>query len=87
MLAKASSVLFKRLTSAAGGRMDLVRPSRALKWFGLQAHSPLPDAVDAVRRPMRHPAFDLKNPNRVRALIGSFAGNHLRFHSRDGIDR
>jgi aminopeptidase N len=54
------------------------------KWFGLQAQSPLPDTVESVRRLMRHSAFDLKNPNRVRALIGSFAGNHLRFHARDG---
>jgi aminopeptidase N len=33
---------------------------------------------------MRHPAFDIKNPNRVRALIGAFAGNHLRFHAING---
>jgi aminopeptidase N len=26
----------------------------------------------------------MKNPNRVRALIGAFAGNHLRFHAADG---
>jgi aminopeptidase N len=38
----------------------------------------------AVRELMKHPAFDLKNPNRVRALIGAFAGNHLRFHGADG---
>ena len=29
---------------------------------------------------MKHPAFDIKNPNRVRALIGAFSANHLRFH-------
>ena len=33
---------------------------------------------------MRHPAFDIKNPNRVRALIGAFSANHLRFHNADG---
>jgi aminopeptidase N len=33
---------------------------------------------------MKHPAFDIKNPNRVRALVGAFAGNHLRFHAKDG---
>jgi aminopeptidase N len=33
---------------------------------------------------MKHPAFDIKNPNRVRALIGAFAGNHLRFHAANG---
>ena len=33
---------------------------------------------------MHHPAFDLKNPNRVRALIGAFSANHLRFHDKSG---
>ncbi|HEY5347969.1 MAG TPA: aminopeptidase N C-terminal domain-containing protein, partial [Rhizomicrobium sp.] len=54
------------------------------KWMGLQAASPLPGTVAAVRALMKHPAFDIKNPNRVRALVGSFSGNHLRFHSADG---
>ena len=54
------------------------------KWMGLQAGSPLPDTCASVRALMRHPAFDIKNPNRVRALIGAFAGNHLRFHSANG---
>jgi len=54
------------------------------KWMGLQAGSPLPETVTAVRGLMRHPAFDIKNPNRVRALIGAFSANHLRFHNQDG---
>jgi aminopeptidase N len=54
------------------------------KWMGLQAGSPLPGTVGAVRTLMGHPAFDMKNPNRVRALIGAFAGNHLRFHAANG---
>jgi aminopeptidase N len=54
------------------------------KWMGLQAGSPLPETVTAVRGLMRHPAFDIKNPNRVRALIGAFSANHLRFHNADG---
>ena len=54
------------------------------KWMGLQAGSPLPETVPSVRALMRHPAFDIKNPNRVRALIGAFGGNHLRFHSASG---
>jgi aminopeptidase N len=33
---------------------------------------------------MNDPGFDIKNPNRVRALIGAFAANHLRFHDRAG---
>jgi aminopeptidase N len=55
------------------------------KWMGLQAMSPRPETVDRVRALMGHPVFSLKNPNRVRALIGAFAiGNPLRFHDRSG---
>jgi len=54
------------------------------KWMGLQAGSILPETVLAVRELMKHPAFDLRNPNRVRALIGAFSVNHLRFHGADG---
>jgi aminopeptidase N len=54
------------------------------KWMSLQAGAPLPDAVASVRALMKHPAFDLKNPNRVRALIGAFSANHLRFHDKSG---
>jgi aminopeptidase N len=54
------------------------------KWMGLQAGSPLHDTVERVRALMNHPAFDIKNPNRVRALVGAFSGNQLRFHAADG---
>jgi aminopeptidase N len=54
------------------------------KWMGLQAYSPLPDTVERVRALTKHPAYDVKNPNRVRSLVGAFSGNHLRFHAKDG---
>ena len=54
------------------------------KWMGLQAGSPLPETAASVAALMKHPAFDIKNPNRVRALVGAFSGNHLRFHGKDG---
>jgi aminopeptidase N len=54
------------------------------KWLALQASSPLPGTVAGVRALTKHPAFDMKNPNRVRSLIGAFAGNQLRFHGKDG---
>jgi aminopeptidase N len=54
------------------------------KWMGLQAGSPLPETPATVAALMKHPAFDIKNPNRVRALIGAFSANHLRFHNADG---
>ncbi len=54
------------------------------KWLTVQAQSPLPQATADVRRLMQDPAFDLKNPNRVRALVGAFSANHLRFHDASG---
>ena len=33
---------------------------------------------------LAHPAFDIRNPNKVYALIRSFCGNHVRFHAADG---
>ncbi len=54
------------------------------KWMGLQAGSILPETLLAVGELMKHPAFDIRNPNRVRALIGAFSVNHLRFHGADG---
>ncbi|MGO9673842.1 MAG: aminopeptidase N [Methylocella sp.] len=55
------------------------------KWFALQAMIPACDTLDRIKRLMRHPAFSLGNPNRVRALIGSFAtGNQTRFNAPDG---
>jgi len=55
------------------------------KWFALQARSSLPQTPERVRELTRHPAFERKNPNRVRALIGTFSqANQLRFHAASG---
>ena len=55
------------------------------KWFAAQATSRLPATLDAVRGLMHHAAFDIRNPNKVRALIGSFChANHRHFHAADG---
>jgi aminopeptidase N len=55
------------------------------KWFGVQALSTLPDTALRVEALSRHPDFSLGNPNRARALVGSFAaGNGVRFHGADG---
>jgi len=52
------------------------------KWFALQATMPAPagDApvLDRVRELMRHPAFSMRNPNRLRALVGSFCNGQPR---------
>ncbi len=55
------------------------------KWFSVQAVSSRPDVLDRVRVLMEHEAFSIRNPNKVRALIGAFcAGNTVRFHDRSG---
>ncbi len=55
------------------------------QWFSVQAGSTLPGGLERVQQLMQHPAFTLKNPNKVRALIGAFAGQNLvNFHRADG---
>jgi aminopeptidase N len=54
------------------------------KWFSLQALIPQPDTLGKVRTLTAHPAFSFSNPNRVRALIGAFAGNPTQFNRADG---
>jgi aminopeptidase N len=54
------------------------------KWLAVQATSRLPATLDEVKRLTAHPAFDIRNPNKVYALIRGFCANHLRFHAADG---
>lgn len=55
------------------------------KWFSLQALSNLPNTLDVVKKLTTHPAFNIKNPNRVRALVGAFASNnYINFHDKSG---
>ncbi|XLT87286.1 hypothetical protein HN873_009039 [Arachis hypogaea] len=54
------------------------------KWFALQAMSDVPGNVANVRKLINHPAFDLRNPNKVYSLIGGFCGSPVNFHAKDG---
>ena len=55
------------------------------KWLGIQATSRLPGTLGRVRELISHEAFSLKNPNKIRALIGSFGhGNPSQFHDISG---
>lgn len=55
------------------------------QWFSVQAGSTLPGGLQRVRELMEHPAFTIKNPNKVRALVGAFSGQNLiNFHAADG---
>ena len=55
------------------------------QWFSVQAGSTLPGGLARVKALMQHSAFTMKNPNKVRALVGAFAGQNLiNFHAADG---
>lgn len=55
------------------------------KWFSTQALCKGPTALNQVLKLSEHPDYSLKNPNRVRSLLGSFcAGNQVRFHDKEG---
>ena len=55
------------------------------KWFSLQARSSNPSVLDKVKALQEHPCFSIKNPNKVRSLIGIFSlMNHTAFHNKDG---
>jgi aminopeptidase N len=55
------------------------------KWFAVQAGSKLPDTLERVRALMDHPAFSIRNPNKVRSLVGVFCStNPIGFHAADG---
>jgi len=54
------------------------------RWFALAAGSPQTDAA-ALTQLLNHPQFDWRNPNRVRAVLGSFAREALPgFHTEAG---
>ena len=55
------------------------------KWLQVQSTSRLPGTAARVRELMRHPAFDIRNPNKVYALVRAFcAANPRHFHAADG---
>jgi aminopeptidase N len=54
-------------------------------WLRLVGSKPATDVLSEVRQAMAHPTFSIRNPNRLRALIGSFAmSNQVQFHAIDG---
>ncbi|PAU80148.1 aminopeptidase N [Halovibrio salipaludis] len=60
-------------------------PQVVEQWFAAQSGSPWIGNVNRVTELLAHPAFDWKNPNKVRMVIGVFAGRNLtHFHSPDG---
>jgi aminopeptidase N len=54
------------------------------KWLILQATCPLPGTLQRVQELRRHSTFSMKNPNKVRSLVGAFCSNQFHFHAKDG---
>ncbi|MGC5781564.1 aminopeptidase N [Methylobacterium sp. NFXW15] len=55
------------------------------KWFAIQATIAESETLDRIARLKAHPAFSMTNPNRVRALVGSFSmANPTQFARADG---
>ena len=55
------------------------------KWFAIQARNSDDGALGRVMGLTAHPAFEAKNPNRLRALVQTFASfNPVRFHDPSG---
>lgn len=54
------------------------------KWFMVQANSKATLVLEKVKELAEDPAFDKRNPNKLRALYYTFARNLLHFHKTDG---
>ncbi|UZD67153.1 aminopeptidase N [Marinobacter sp. AN1] len=60
-------------------------PQVVEQWFSIQAASPVTGDLPSVRRLLEHEAFDWKNPNKIRSVVGAFAGQNLvHFHDQEG---
>ncbi|MCX2981694.1 aminopeptidase N [Halieaceae bacterium IMCC14734] len=54
-------------------------------WLQVQASAPVKNAIERVRQLLEHPAYDARNPNKIRALVGTFCNaNPTNFHALDG---
>lgn len=60
-------------------------PQVVEQWFSVQAASDQAGQLPDIQRLLEHPAFDWKNPNKIRSVVGAFAGQNLAaFHNPDG---
>ena len=54
-------------------------------WFAAQARAPANATLNRVRKLTTHPAYARTTPNKIRAIIGTFAmQNPVQFHRPDG---
>ncbi|MCR9189512.1 MAG: aminopeptidase N [Alteromonadaceae bacterium] len=60
-------------------------PQVVEQWFSVQAASDQAGQLSDIHKLLEHPAFDWKNPNKIRSVVGAFAGQNLAaFHNPDG---
>lgn len=60
-------------------------PQVVEQWFSVQASSDRAGQLPQIHALLGHPAFDWKNPNKIRSVVGVFAGQNLAaFHNPDG---
>ncbi|MDK9559059.1 aminopeptidase N [Marinobacter sp. M216] len=60
-------------------------PQVVEQWFSVQAASDRAGQLPQIRALLEHRAFDWKNPNKIRSVVGAFAGQNLAaFHRPDG---
>lgn len=53
-------------------------------WLRVQCAASKPGNLAHVRQLMQHPVFDIKNPNKVRSVVGAFCSVPVNFHAADG---
>ncbi|HTR00460.1 MAG TPA: aminopeptidase N [Candidatus Acidoferrum sp.] len=55
------------------------------QWLSLQSAAPVTGNLPNIQKLIEHEAFDLRNPNKVRSVIGAFCNSNLiGFHQADG---
>ncbi|MFT6386785.1 MAG: aminopeptidase N [Cellvibrionaceae bacterium] len=54
------------------------------QWLAVQASNPKENTLNAVKDLMNHVSFSLKNPNKIRSLVGAFSSNAISFHQASG---
>ena len=55
------------------------------QWLSVQASVANTETLETVKALMEHPSFSIKNPNKVRSLIGTFCQNPVSFHQSSGV--
>ncbi|MES2625607.1 MAG: aminopeptidase N [Pseudomonadota bacterium] len=55
------------------------------QWLALQCAAPVPNNLRKVKALIEHESFDIRNPNKVRSVIGAFCNaNAVGFHALNG---